>query len=220
MAQQTPIRDQKRDHLITPQNSVLAMIDYQPEQFRGVHSKPKDELMMNAEALGKVAREFSLPTILSTVGVQKGVNHGTVQVLREILSGVDEIDRTTLNAWEDQDFHRAVIRLAKKKIIFAGLWTEVCVAFPAMDAVKDNYDVYVVADAIGGITSETHERAMQRMIHSGVQPITVLALACELQRDWARGNGDALRSVMNWYFGEQRRLQVEHHQHEGDALLM
>jgi len=97
----------------------------------------------------------------------------------------------------------AVRETGKKKIIMSGLWTEVCVAFPTLDALKDGYEVYPVIDAIGGVTPETHQTAVDRMIQAGARPITTLALACELQRDWSRGNGDTLRDIFHWYFREK-----------------
>lgn len=206
MAQSTLIRNPERDFLLTPENAVFAFIDYQPEQFYGVQSKGKDELMMNVVALGKIARDFHVPVILSTVGVELGVNQATVPELRDELGEIPEIDRTSLNAWEDEKFVAAIKKTGRKKIIMAGLWTEVCVAFPALDAIESGYDVYPVVDAIGGVTEETHEAAIQRMIQAGAQPITSLALACELQRDWARDHGKTLREIMQWYFREMRGL--------------
>src|SRR5262245_51028253 len=132
---------------------------------------------------------------------------GTNPELREALPGVPEIDRTTMNAWEDPDFRAAVERTARKKLILAGLWTEVCVALPALDALKAGYQVYVVSDAIGGVSRTAHESAMQRMTQAGAVPISVLALACELQRDWGRPEADRLRAVMREYFSKMRALK-------------
>jgi len=135
---------------------------------------------------------------------------GTNQELREALPGVPEIDRTTMNAWEDPDFRAAVERTGRKKLIIAGLWTEVCVAFPALDALGAGYEVYVVADAIGGVSRVAHESAMQRMIQAGATPISVLGLACELQRDWGRPEAERLRTIMREYFGKLRALKSSH----------
>lgn len=204
MAQSSPIRDPQSDHLLTPENSLFVFIDYQPEQFMGVGSKTKEELLLNVITLGKIARDFSVPTILSTVGVNMGVNQGTVPELRNLFPDIEEIDRTTLNSWEDPEFLRAVELTGRKKIVMSGLWTEVCVAFPTLDAIQDGYEVYPVIDAIGGVTEESHQTAVSRMIQAGANPITTLALACELQRDWARGKGNTLRTIMRGYFGEMR----------------
>jgi nicotinamidase-related amidase len=205
MSDVTPIRNPEQDSLLTPQNAVLALIDYQPEQYAGVGSMDKDELVMNVTLLGKLATAFKLPVVLTTVYVKHGMQ-GTNPELREALPGVREIDRTTMNSWEDPEFHAAIQRSGRKKLILAGLWTEVCVAFPALDAIREGYDVYFVADAIGGVSKVAHDAAMQRMIQAGAHPITVLGLACELQRDWGRPEADRLRAVMRNYFSDHRTL--------------
>src|SRR5919204_2962917 len=206
MSDVTPIRDPKADPLLTPQNAVLALIDYQPEQYAGVKSVAHDELLAHVTMLGRVATVFDLPVVLSTVYVKHGMS-GTNPELREALPGVPEIDRTTMNSWEDPDFRAAVERTGRKNLILAGLWTEVCVAFPALDALRAGYQVYVVADAIGGVSRVAHESAMQRMTQAGVVPISVLGLACELQRDWGRPDAERLRVIMREYFGKLRGLK-------------
>jgi nicotinamidase-related amidase len=207
MSDTTPIRDPARDSLLTPQNAVLALIDYQPDQYAGVGSARHDELVAHVTMLGRVATAFELPVVLSTVYVRHGMG-GTNKELRDALPGVPEIDRTTMNSWEDPDFHAAIERSGRRKLILAGLWTEVCVAFPALDALREGYDVYFVADAIGGVSRVSHESAMQRMIQAGAAPITVLGLACELQRDWGRPGADRLRAVMREYFGKMKTLKA------------
>jgi len=206
MSDVTPNRDPKNDSLITPQNAVIAFIDYQPEQYAGVRSAPHDELLAHVTMLGRVATTFELPVVLSTVYVRHGMQ-GTNKELLEALPGVPEIDRTTMNSWEDPDFRTAVQKTGRKKLIIAGLWTEVCVAFPALDALHEGYEVYFVADAIGGVSRVSHESAIQRMTQSGATPITVLGLACELQRDWGRPGAERLRAVMREYFGKLRALK-------------
>ena len=206
MSDVTPIRDPKNDSLLTPQNAVLALIDYQPEQYAGVRSVGQDELLAHVTLLGRVATTFGLPVVLSTVYVKHGMT-GTNPELREALPGIPEIDRTSMNSWEDPDFRAAVERTQRKKLILAGLWTEVCVAFPALDALREGFEVYVVSDAIGGVSRVAHESAMQRMIQAGAIPITVLGLACELQRDWGRPDADRLRRIMREYFSKMRALQ-------------
>lgn len=206
MSDVTPVRDPRTDPLLTPQNAVLALIDYQREQYAGVGSVGHEELLAHVTVLGRVATTFELPVVLSTVFVKHGMS-GTNAELRAALPGVPEIDRTTLNSWEDADFREAVERTGRRKLIIAGLWTEVCVAFPALDALRAGYEVYVVADAIGGVSKVAHESAMQRMLQAGVKPISVLGLACELQRDWGREGADRLRGVMREYFGSLRALK-------------
>jgi nicotinamidase-related amidase len=206
MSDVTPVRDARADPLLTPQNALLALIDYQREQYAGVGSVGHDELLAHVTMLGRVATVFELPVVLSTVYVSHGMS-GTNAELREALPGVPEIDRTTMNAWEDPDFRQAVERTGRRKLILAGLWTEVCVAFPALDALRAGYQVYVVVDAIGGVSRVAHESAMQRMTQAGAVPISVLGLACELQRDWGRPEAERLRVVMREYFGKLRAVK-------------
>jgi nicotinamidase-related amidase len=208
MSDVTPIRDVHTDALLTPQNAVLAMIDYQPEQYAGVASVGHDELLVHVTMLGRVATAFGLPVVLSTVYVKHGMS-GTNKELLAALPGVPEIDRTSMNSWEDPDFRAAVEQTGRKKLIIAGLWTEVCVAFPTLDALRAGYEVYVVADAIGGVSRVAHESAMQRMIQAGAIPISVLGLACELQRDWGRPEADRLRGIMREYFGMLRATKAQ-----------
>jgi nicotinamidase-related amidase len=203
MSDVTPIRDPATDTLLTPQNAVLALIDYQPEQYAGVASMPHDELVANVTLLGHVATAFELPVVLSTVYVKHGMT-ATNPELRAALPGVPEIDRTTMNAWEDPEFRVAVERTGRRKLIIAGLWTEVCVAFPALDALRAGYEVYFVADAIGGVSRAAHEAALQRMLQAGATPISVLGLACELQRDWGRPGAERLRAIMRESFRTRR----------------
>lgn len=206
MSDVTEIRDPGADALLTPQNAVLALIDYQREQYAGVGSMPHAELLANVTLLGHVATSFELPVVLSTVYVRHGMS-GTNDELRAALPGVPEIDRTTMNSWEDPEFRAAVERTGRRKLIIAGLWTEVCVAFPTLDALRDGYEVYVVADAIGGVSVAAHEAAMQRMLQAGATPISVLSLACELQRDWGRPGADRLRKILREYFGARSKAK-------------
>lgn len=199
MADTTTIRDPVGDSLLTPANAAIAFIDYQPEQFAGVHSMDREELLINVALLGRVATAFRLPVVLSTVYVSHGMS-GTNQELLDALPGVEEIDRTTMNSWEDPDFRAAVERTNRKTLIIAGLWTEVCVAFPALDAIREGLRIYFVLDAIGGVSTVAHDAAVQRMIQAGATPISVLGLACELQRDWGRPGADRLRAIMREYF--------------------
>jgi nicotinamidase-related amidase len=207
MSDATEIRDPSTDSLLTPQNAVLALIDYQPEQYAGVGSVGHDELLTHVTMLGRVATTFELPVVLSTVYVKHGMS-GTNKELRDALPGVPEIDRTTMNSWEDPEFVAAVESTGRKKLVIAGLWTEVCVVFPTLDALRAGYQVYVVVDAIGGVSRVAHESAMQRMIQAGATPISVLALACELQRDWGRPEANRLRLVMREYFGSLEALKA------------
>ena len=207
MSDVTPVRDPKTDSLLTPQNAVLALIDYQPEQYAGVASVGHGELLAHVTMLGRIATSFELPVVLSTVYVKHGMS-GTNAELLAALPGVPEIDRTTMNSWEDPEFRGAVERTGRKKLVIAGLWTEVCVAFPTLDALRDGYEVFVVVDAIGGVSRIAHEAAMQRMIQAGARPISVLGLACELQRDWGRPEANRLRAIMREYFGKLKAVKA------------
>ena len=204
MSGPTPIRDPLTDHLITPQNAAIAFIDYQPEQYAGVGSIDTKSLLAGVITLGEIATAYGLPVVLSTVGVQSRGMQGTNAELKAALPGVPEIDRTTLNSWEDPDFRAAIEATGRRKLIIAGLWTEICVAFPVLDALQAGYEVYFVADAIGGLNAATHEAAMQRMIQAGAVPISVIGLAGELQRDWGREGADKLRAALGGYFGRMR----------------
>jgi nicotinamidase-related amidase len=207
MSDVTPIRDPLTDTLLTPQNSVLALIDYQPEQYAGVRSVKHNNLLMHVTMLARVAMSYELPVVLSTVYVKHGMT-GTNPELREALPGIPEIDRTTMNSWEDPEFRAAVEHTGRKKLIIAGLWTEVCVTFPSLDALREGFQVYFVVDAIGGVSRVAHESAIQRMLNAGAIPITVLGLACELQRDWGRPDAEKLREIMREYFGKLGELEA------------
>jgi nicotinamidase-related amidase len=203
MTTATPVRHP--DHLLTPVDAIVLFIDYQPEQVSTVGSQPHADLMLNAVTVAKAAIAFDIPVVLSTVGVELGANSVTIDELSDALPGVSEIDRTTMNSWEDHSFRAAVERTGRRKVVICGLWTEVCVAFPTLDLLEEGYEVYPVADAIGGVSPNAHNSAMERMCGAGAKPISALAFACELQRDWARGHGDKLRNIMRWYFTERSR---------------
>src|ERR1700757_3011117 len=180
------IRDQVGDHLLTPKNSALVLIDYQPSQIAAVRSMDPDLLMKNVVSTVKLARLFGLPIVHSTVNVKTGRGKPTLPELADLLGDYAPIDRTTTNAWEDAAFLAAVRASGRRKLILCALWTEICMAFPALDALKEGYDVYPVVDAIGGTSEEAHRTGIERVVQAGAQPVTWVALAVELQRDWAR----------------------------------
>jgi len=181
-----PVRDALADHLITPQNAAMVLIDYQPAQFAVIRSVDPDLLLKNIVSTVKTVKTFELPIVHSTVNVASGRVGPTVPELSELLSQNPPIDRTAINAWEDVDFLAAVHATGRRKLIFCALWTEVCMAFPALDALREGYEVYPVIDAIGGTSLEAHRAGLERVIQAGAQPISWVSLACELQRDWAR----------------------------------
>ena len=181
-----PVRDPVGDHLLTPQNSALVVIDYQPSQFGAVRSMDPGLLLENIVSTVRTAKAFGLPIVHSTVNVASGRQQPTVPELAELLDDSPPIDRTTLNSWEDADFLAAVRATGRRKLILCALWTEICMAFPALDALREGYDVYPVVDAIGGTSEEAHRAGLERVAQAGGQPTSWVALACELQRDWAR----------------------------------
>ncbi len=201
-----PIRDPKTDHLLTPDNSVIVFIDYQPGQYATVGSASAEEINLGAVTLAKLARSYEVPTILTTVAVDMGVNESTIPAITDELPGVEEIDRTGVNSWEDADFRAAIEATGRRKVIMAGLWTEVCLAFPTLDMVKEGYEIYPVIDAVGGVSAVSHETAIQRMVQASAQPITSLALGCEFMRNWARDDADLYRVVINDYFRRKREI--------------
>jgi nicotinamidase-related amidase len=183
----TPIRDQAGDHLITPQNSALLVIDYQPSQIGAVRSIDHDLLLKNIVSTVKVAKLFEVPIVHSTVNVVNGQGP-TLEGLAEELADVPPIDRTSINSWEDEDFLAAVRATGRRKLIMCALWTEVCMAFPSLDALREGYDVYPVVDAIGGTSPEAHLAGIERVVQAGGRPVSWVSLACELQRDWNRAD--------------------------------
>lgn len=201
-----PIRDPHTDRLLTPENCAVVLIDYQPEQVATVRSAPIEEVMLNARAVCKLARAYNLPVVLSTVGVDMGVNSGTIDELKAELPDVPEIDRTGVNSWEDADFRAAIEATGRRKIVICGLWTEVCLAFPTLDMLAEGYQVYPVIDAVGGISPVSHETAIQRMLAAGAQPVTAISFGSELMRNWARPTSDKFRQVLRWYFSERAEL--------------
>jgi nicotinamidase-related amidase len=181
-----PVRDQVEDHLITPNNSALVLIDYQPLQVSSIVSMDHRTLVGNIVAVAKMAKIHRLPIVLSTVNVKNRGSAPTIHQLAEVLEGIEELDRTSINAWEDEQFVTAVKATGRRKLIMTALWTEACLSFPALDALREGYEVYPVVDAVGGTSVEAHRAALERIIRAGAQPTSVVQLLCELQRDWAR----------------------------------
>jgi nicotinamidase-related amidase len=180
-----PIRDPLTDHLLTPQNSALVVIDYQPNQIQVVTSMDRDLLVRNIVSVARTARTYGLPIVLSTINVANG-GEPTVTDLKKVLADSSEIDRTQINAWEDVEFRQAVEATGRKKLIMTALWTEVCLAYPSLDALRAGYEVYPVVDAVAGTSPEAHRAGLERVVQAGGQPVSWVSLACELQRDWAR----------------------------------
>ncbi len=180
------IRDPLKDHLLTPQNSAFIVIDYQPIQVSSIRSMGQKELVFNIVHTAKAAVNYRLPVIHSTVNVATGKNKPPIQPLMDVLRSYPTYDRTSINSWEDVEFKKAVIATGRKKLIMAALWTEACLTFPALDALKEGYEVYAVSDAVGGTSVTAHEAALRRIEQAGGKLISKTQLYCELQRDWSR----------------------------------
>jgi nicotinamidase-related amidase len=181
-----PIRDPVKDHLLTPQNSTFIIIDYQPVQVNSIASMERQRLVSNIVRAAKAAVTYRLPVVHSTVNVRTGINKPPIAPLSKVLEGFPVYDRTTINAWEDVEFREAVEATGRKKLIMTALWTEACLTFPALDALQAGYEVYVVADAVGGTSLTAHEMALRRIEQAGARMSSVTQLFCELQRDWQR----------------------------------
>ena len=181
-----PTRDQADDHLLTPKNCALIVIDYQPIQVGSIASMDRRDLVMNVVAVARTAKLYGLPIVLSTVNVKTGVNQPTIHQLAKVLDGIEALDRTTINAWEDAEFVNAVKATGRKKLLMTALWTEACLSFPTLDAIREEYEVYPVVDAVGGTSVEAHRAALDRMIQAGARPTSWVQILCELQRDWSR----------------------------------
>jgi nicotinamidase-related amidase len=181
-----PVRDPVTDHLLTPRNCVLAIVDYQPIPVQSVKSVEHEQLVDNVVRVAETATTYGVPIVLSTVNVSTGANKPTIAPLMDVLPGVAAIDRTTMNSWEDLDFKRAVEATGRKKLVMAALWTEVCLTFPLLDAMREGYDVYPVVDAVGGTSAAAHRAGLARLAQAGAQPVSWVQFACELQRDWSR----------------------------------
>jgi nicotinamidase-related amidase len=160
------------------------MIDHQPFQLANVNSHEPTMVINSATALAKIGQAYGIPTVLTTVNGERGGRiFGQVQA---VFPEQKPIDRTFINAWEDRRVVDAVRKTGRKKLVIAALWSEMCLAMPAIQAMGEGYDVYVVTDASGGVSPEAHDMAIRRIVAAGAQPITWLAMAGELQRDWAR----------------------------------
>ncbi len=181
-----PIRDPVKDRLLSPKNSAFIIIDYQPVQVNSIASMDRQLLINHIVGASRAARVYDLPVIHSTVNVKTGLNKPPIPQIRKALEGIPTIDRTTINSWEDVEFRKAVEQAGRKKLIMTALWTEACLTFPAIDALAEGYEVYVVADAVGGTSVQAHEAALRRIEQAGGKMISVVQLFCELQRDWQR----------------------------------
>ena len=171
--------------MLTPQNSAIALIDYQAAMYQGVQSHDRLVTFHNIQVLAKSAKLFKIPTVLSTV--ENASFAGPFQPeVTDLFPDQQVIDRTSMNSWLDANFRKAIHDTGRKKIVIAGLWTEACVTFPTLDMLREGFEIYIAADACADISLEAHNRAMDRCVQAGAIPVTSLQYMFELQQDWAR----------------------------------
>ncbi|MET9762807.1 hydrolase [Streptomyces sp. NPDC006372] len=173
--------------LLTPDNCAVLFVDHQPQMFFGTGSGDRTAIINSTVGLARAARAFDVPVVLSTVAAES-FSGPLLPQLAEVFPEQKIVDRTSMNAWEDMEFVEAVKATGREKLVIAGLWTEVCVVLPALSALAQGYEVYVVTDASGGVSPQAHEHAVQRMLQAGAVPVTWVQVLLELQRDWARSD--------------------------------
>ncbi|MFH0132172.1 hydrolase [Variovorax sp. EL159] len=173
--------------LLTPTDHTLVMIDFQSQMAFATHSIDAVNLRNNAALVAQAAAGFGVSTILTTVA-EKSFSGPMFSEITEAFPGQKMLDRTSMNTWEDAAVIERVNQIGKPRIVLAGLWTSVCIVGPALSALDQGFEVYVIADACGDVSAEAHNRAMERMVQAGAQPMTSLQYLLELQRDWARGD--------------------------------
>jgi len=187
--------------LLTPDNCVVALIDHQPQMMFGVAGVDRQSIINNTVALGKAARVFDVPVVLTTVET-KSFSGNLWPQIRAVFPEQPAIERSSMNAWDDKNFVAAIKATGRKKLVLAGLWTEVCVAFPSVQAIHDGYEVYVVEDCCGDVSQLAHDNAMKRVIQAGAKPVTSLQVMLEFQRDWAeKDTYGAVMDIVKTHYG-------------------
>jgi nicotinamidase-related amidase len=191
----------------TYEDSALVLIDYQNEMFEVIRSETEADLVeLNVRLLAKTAGALGMPIVLSTVGVGLGFNGPTLPSILSELDGIEPIDRSSMNAFEDDAFREAVKATGRKRLIIGGLHTEICLTFATVQALKDGYDAMFVTDAVGGRSQIAHRTGIEKLAHAGAVPTTALAVNTELFRDWATPAARPAGEVIYWYFTEVPRL--------------
>jgi nicotinamidase-related amidase len=186
--------------LLTPANHALILIDFQSQMAFATKSIDAVALRNNAGLLAHSAAGFKVPTILTTVA-EKSFSGPMFEEITEAFPGQPMIDRTTMNTWEDGKVTDVVNQIGRTRLVFAGLWTSVCIVGPVLSSMEQGFEAYVVADACGDVSDEAHSRAMDRMVSAGARPMTSLQYLLELQRDWARGDTYELTTGIAKKFG-------------------
>jgi nicotinamidase-related amidase len=191
----------------TNEDSALVLIDYQPEQFESIRSDtPQDLIELNTRWLARAAKAFDVPIVLSTVGVASGRLSPTQPAIAAELEGIEPIDRSSMNSFEDQAFREVVAAAGRKRLIFGALQTEVCLTFAVIEALKAGYEAQFVTDAVGGRSEVAHRTGIERMSLAGAVPNTTLAVVMEWFRDWGGPLADAAREVTVWYLAEVSKV--------------
>jgi len=197
----------KANGVWTSEEVALVLIDYQEEMFTNVNSETTaDEIELNVRFLIRAAKAFNIPVVLSSVGVEMGVNRPTRASIVNEVPELQVIDRSSMDAWEDRAFRAAIEKTGKKRLIFGALYTEICLAFPIVDAMREGYEAMFVVDAVGGMSQLAHRTAIERLTAAGAIPNTSLALVTELFRDWKSPIADKARNVIKWYLPEAQKL--------------
>jgi nicotinamidase-related amidase len=187
--------------LLTPDNCVVTLIDFQPQMLFGVSNFDRQSIINNVVALSKAARVFDVPVVLSTVETKAFSGNMWPQV-QAVFPKQVPIERSSMNSWDDKNFVAAVEKSGRKKIVLAGLWTETCVALPTIQAIYDKYEVYVVEDCCGDVSQLAHDNAMKRVVQAGAKPVTALSVMLEWQRDWAEKDSyDAVMDIVKTHCG-------------------
>jgi nicotinamidase-related amidase len=194
----------------TYEDCALVLIDYQKEMFEVIRSETDADLVeLNVRLLARAAKAFDMPIVLSTVGVGYGLNGPTQPAILDELDGIEPIDRSSMNAFEDAPFRDAVQQTGRRRLIIAGLHTEICLTFATVQALKDGYDAMYVTDAVGGRSQIAHRTGIERLAHAGAVPSTALSVVTELFRDWATPAAGPALEVIHWYFREVPQLTAE-----------
>jgi nicotinamidase-related amidase len=187
--------------LLTPDNCVVTLIDHQPQMLFGVTNFDRQSIINNTVALAKATRVFDVPVVLSTVET-KSFSGNLWPQIQAVFPKLSPIERSSMNAWDDQNFVAAIKNTGRKKIVLAGLWTETCVALPTVQAIHDGYEIYVVEDCCGDVSQLAHNNAMKRVIQAGAKPVTGLTVMLEWQRDWSqRDTYDAVMDIVKEHMG-------------------
>ena len=201
MTKQTTRTKRSEKGLLTPDNAVVAIIDLQPQMLFGVANFDRQSIINNNLVLAKAAKVFGVPVVLSTVETKSFSGNMWPQILA-IFPDRTPIERSSMNSWDDANFVAAIEKTGRRKIVLAGLWTETCVALPTVQAIHDNYEVYVVEDCCGDVSQLSHDNAMKRVIQAGAKPVTALSVMLEWQRDWAeRDTYDAVMGIVKTHCG-------------------